>query len=84
MKYSAGLISQQLRSRIGQWLSEGSGWMIESVDKHYLNIIKYIPMEKGHLIFNYQKIKSPQESFINIKNEDKQCLRWCHIRQPTP
>ena len=55
MKYSVGLISQQLLSRIGQWLSEGSGWMIESVDKHYLNISKYIPMKKGHLIFNYQK-----------------------------
>ena len=33
-----GLISQQLLKKIGQWLSEGSGWMIESVDKYYLNL----------------------------------------------
>jgi len=31
--------------KIAQWLSEGSGWIIESVDKHYLNIVKYKPMK---------------------------------------
>ena len=29
------LTSQQLLNKIGQWLSEGSSWVIESVDKHY-------------------------------------------------
>ena len=35
-------------------LSKGSGWVIESVDKHYLNIIKYTPM-KGSSYINYQQ-----------------------------
>ena len=29
---------------IAKWISEGSGWTIESVDNHYLNIVKYIPL----------------------------------------
>lgn len=33
------LISQQVLNMIGQWLSEGSGWVIQSVDNHYLNIV---------------------------------------------
>ena len=37
-----GLISRQLRNKIGQWLSERSGRMTESLDKHYLNIINYL------------------------------------------
>ena len=40
----------QLLKMIGQWLSEGSGWLIESVDKHYLNIVQYTPMKGSSYI----------------------------------
>jgi hypothetical protein len=36
---------QQILKKIGQWLSEGSGWVIDSVDNNYLNIVKYKPMK---------------------------------------
>lgn len=35
---------QQILEAVGKWTSEGSGWVIESVDEHYLNIVKYIPI----------------------------------------
>lgn len=54
-----GLISQQLRNQIGKWLSEGSGWMIELVDKHYLNIVRYTPM-KGSTYIQFPKELSHQ------------------------
>ena len=46
---------QEILNTIAQWVSEGSGWTIESVDEHYLNIIKYEPL-KGS---SYTKL--PQE-----------------------
>ena len=35
---SLQLSKQQILNMIAQWVSEGSGWTIESVDNHYLNI----------------------------------------------
>ena len=35
------LTKQQILNMIAQWVSEGSGWTIESVDNHYLNIVHY-------------------------------------------
>ena len=39
------LSKQQILNMIAQWISEGSGWTIESVDNHYLNIVQYQPMK---------------------------------------
>ena len=38
------LTKQLIMNKIAQWISEGSGWTIQSVDSHYLNIVKYKPM----------------------------------------
>ena len=35
------LSKQIILNKIAQWVSEGSGWIIQSVDNHYLNIVKY-------------------------------------------
>jgi len=35
---------QQILKAVGKWMSEGSGCIIELVDNHYLNIVKYIPI----------------------------------------
>ena len=40
---------------IAQWISEGSGWTVESVDNHYLNIVQYQPIKGSSYI------KLPQE-----------------------
>ena len=34
------LSNQEILLTLSQWISEGSGWTIESVDNHYLNIVK--------------------------------------------
>ena len=31
-------------NRISEWISEGSGWVIKSVDKHEIDISKYKPL----------------------------------------
>ena len=32
---------QKILNIIAQWISEGSGWTIKSVDSHFLNVVKY-------------------------------------------
>ena len=50
------LSKQQILNMIAQWISEGSGWTIESVDNHYLNVVQYQPMKaKAHHTSNYHK-----------------------------
>ena len=37
---------QEIINKIGQRISESSGWMIESIDNHYLNVVKYKSSER--------------------------------------
>ena len=67
-----------------QWICEGSGWTIESVDNHYLNIVQYEPMKGSSYIELPQELKHHQKGLINMKNNDNECFRWCHIRYLNP
>lgn len=44
------LTKQKILNKVAQWISEGSGWMIEPVDNHYFNIVKYKPMKGSSYI----------------------------------
>ena len=75
---------QELIKAIGQWISEGSGWTIKSVDGHYINLTKYIPLKGSSYIELPTELKNPAKGLINLKNEDNECFRWCHIRYLNP
>ena len=69
---------------IAKWISEGSGWTIESVDNHYLNIVQYQPMKGSSYIKLPVELQHHMKGLINIKNNDNECFRWCHIRLLNP
>ena len=75
---------QQILNKIAQWISEGSGWTIQSVDSHYLNIVKYKPMKGSSYIQLPYELQNSAKGLINMKNEDNECFRWCHIRHINP
>ena len=75
---------EQILNFVAQWISEGSGWTIESVDNHYLNIVKYEPMKGSSYIKLPQELRNGKKGLINMKNEDNECFRWCHIRHLNP
>ena len=81
---SLELSKQQILNKIAVWISEGSGWTIESVDNHYLNIVQYQPMKGSSYIELPQKLRNSKKGLINMKNEDNECFRWCHIRHLNP
>ena len=81
---SLQLSQQQILNKIAQWISEGSGWSIQSVDNHYINIVKYEPIKGKSYIQLPQELRNSSKGLINMKNEDNECFRWCHIRHLNP
>ena len=75
---------EQILNIIAQWVSEGSGWTVESVDNHYLNIAHDQPMKGSSYIELSQELGNSKKGLINMKNEDNECFRWCHIRHLYP
>lgn len=75
---------QHILNKVVQRVSEGSGWIITSVDYHYLNLVKYIPMKGSTHIQLPKELQNGAKGLINMKNEDNQCFRWCHIRHLNP
>ena len=73
---------QEIINQIAQWVSEGSGWTIKSVDNHYLNVVKYQPMRGSSYIKLPTNLRN--KGLINMKNIDNECFRWCHIRHLNP
>ena len=81
---SLQLSKQLILNLIAQWISEGSGWTIQSVDNHYLNIVQYQPMKGSSYIELPQELRHNKKGLINMKNKDNKCFRWCHVRYLNP
>ena len=75
---------QEILYRIDNWINEGSGWVIESIEAEYVNISIYIPLSEGSSIELTNKLKNSMKGLINIKSNDSKCLLWCHIRHLNP
>ena len=84
IKEALQMSKQNILNLISQWISEGSGWTIQSVDSHYLNIVKYKPMKGSSYIQLPYELRNSAKGLINMKNEDNECFRWCHIRHINP
>ena len=69
---------------IAKWISEGSGWTIQSVDNHFLNIVQYQPLKGSSYSELPIELRNSMKGLINIKNNDNECFRWCHIRFLNP
>ena len=78
------LSKEQILNVIAQWISEGSGFTIESVDNHYLNIVQYQPMKGSSYIKLPPELKNSAKGLINMKNEDNECFRWSHTSHSNP
>ena len=78
------LSKQDIINKIAVWISEGSGWTIQSVDNHYINVVKYEPIKGSSYIKLPTELRNSAKGLINMKNEDNECFRWCHIRHLNP
>ena len=75
---------QEILSILEVWISEGSGWTIDTVDNNYINVVNYKPLNGSSYIELPTELKNSAKGLTNIKNKDDECFRWCHIRHLNP
>ena len=75
---------QEILYRIDNWINEGSGWKIESIEAEYFNTSVCSPLSGSPYIELPNKLKHSMKDLINIKNNDNKCFLWCHIRHLNP
>ena len=79
---------QEILNTIDKWVSEGSGWVIDQIESHYLNVTLYKPLNgSSYMELPMElpmELRNPKKGLINIKNKDDECFRWCHIRHLNP
>ena len=75
---------QEILNTIDKWVSEGSGWVIDPIDSHYINVTLYKPLNGSSYIELPTELRNSKKGLINMKNEDEECFRWCHIRHLNP
>ena len=74
---SINFINRQL---IDNWVNEGSGWIIESIEVQDVNVSIYIPLIGSTYIELPDGFKNPMKGLIKIKNNDNKYFLWCHIK----
>ena len=78
------ITQQQIVNKIQKWISKGSGWTIQSVNDHFINVAKYEPLKGSSYISLPKELRNSGKGIINMKNNDNECFRWCHIRHLLP
>ena len=75
---------EEILNRIARWISKGSGWVIERILNFYFNVVSYVPL-KGRSYFPLpEELRHSRKGLINLKNDDNECFRWCHVRHLNP
>ena len=79
-KFSLKNAFKEILYRIDNWINEGSRWIVELIESHYINTSIYGPLSGSFCIKLPAELKSPKKGLINIKNNDQKCFLWCHVR----
>ena len=75
---------QEIMNAIDKFVSEGSRWVIDSVNNHYINVTLYKPLHGSSYIELPIELLNSAKGLINMKNKDDECFRWCHVRHLNP
>ena len=57
---------QEILNTIDKWVSEGSGWVIDKIDNHYINVTTYEPLNGSSYIELPRELQNPAKGLINI------------------
>ena len=56
------------KKRVAKWLLKGSGWVVEEVQHHYVNIVKYVPLRGSSYIPLPKELRNSMYGLINLQN----------------
>ena len=83
-KFSLENAFQEILYRIDNWINEGSGWIVESIESQYIKISTYRPLSGTSCVKLPVELRRPRKGLINIKNKHQKCFLWCHARHISP
>ena len=69
-KYDLVKSFQEILCMMDNWINEGSGWIIESINAEYVNIFIYSTLSGSLYIELTDKLRNSWKSLINIKNNE--------------
>ena len=58
---------EEIKKIVAKWLSKGSDWIIEEVQHHYVNIVKYIPLRGSSYLPPPKELRNSMYGLINLK-----------------
>ena len=53
---------KRIDNLVDSWTSEGSSWIIDKIDNHYLNIVKYKPLSGSSYIPSPANLRNPKKN----------------------
>ena len=63
--------SQEILYRIGNWINEGSGWIVELTESQYIKISSYRLLSRSSYVQLPVELRSSKKGLINITNNDQ-------------
>ena len=69
---------EEILYRIDNWINEGSGWIIDSINGEYVNNSKNVSLFGNSFVELPSELNHPKKGLTNIKNRDNKCFLWCH------
>ena len=73
-EYKLDQAFQEMFYRLDNWISHGSGWIVEEIHSQYLNTSSYFPLIGSTYIKLPSELQHPLKGLINIQNNDKKCF----------
>ena len=68
--YKLDQACQEIVNRLDNWISHGSGWIVEEIHNQYFNISSYFPLIGSTYIKLPTELQHPMKGLINIQNND--------------
>ena len=65
---------QEILYRIDNWINQGSGWIVESIEGFYLNVSLYSPLIGSTYIGLPSELQHPMKGLINIQHNGNKCF----------
>merc|ERR1711954_67556 len=70
-----------INGKLGDYMGESSGWMMDSIKAVNLNIARYNPIRGSSYIPTPVGLAS-KKALVNVQNEDQSSLYWPHSSLP--
>ena len=75
---------EEILNLLDIWINESSAWTIYQIDGLYINTSNYEPLLGGSYTPLPKVLHNSMKDLINLKNKDRICFKWCHVRLINP